>query len=111
MAGVTYQSGRGRLLAKALPADRLARQSPETGIRYFSGIGTYHRSLTLPRSWTPPQGRLSLDLGQVHDVADVTVNGHRAGVGASALSGTSRACFTRAPTRSASRAAICGSTA
>jgi hypothetical protein len=77
---VTYQSGRGAPAGENATGLTDWSQSPEAGIRYFSGIGTYRSSLTLPRGWTPPQGRLSLDLGQVHDVADVTVNGHRAGV-------------------------------
>ncbi|WP_343616843.1 glycosyl hydrolase [Novosphingobium sp.] len=77
---VTYQSGRGAPAGESATGLTDWSQSPEAGIRYFSGIGTYRRSLTLPRGWAPPQGRLSLDLGQVHDVADVTVNGHRAGV-------------------------------
>lgn len=48
--------------------------------RYYSGIGRYSRTFTLPTGWTPGQGRLLIDLGTVADVAEVHINGQRAGV-------------------------------
>ncbi len=76
---VTYQSGRGAPAGERPTMLTDWSQSPEAGIRYFSGIGAYRRTVNMPKGWAP-RGRLSLDLGQVRDVADVTVNGHRAGV-------------------------------
>jgi hypothetical protein len=55
-------------------------KASDPATRYYSGIGSYSRRFTLPRGWTPGQGRLLIDLGTVADVADVRVNGQRAGV-------------------------------
>jgi hypothetical protein len=50
---------------------------PEPGIRYYSGIATYRRMLNLARV---PRGRTFLDLGVVHDLARVRLNGKDLGV-------------------------------
>jgi hypothetical protein len=50
---------------------------PEPGIKYYSGIATYHKSLSLERV---PSGRMYLDLGVVHDMARVRLNGKDSGV-------------------------------
>lgn len=50
---------------------------PETGIRYYSGIATYRSALHLARV---PSGRSYLDLGVVHDMARVRLNGEDLGV-------------------------------
>ena len=53
-------------------------QNPDPAIKYFSGIATYTRDFIAPRGWAP--GRpLWLDLGDVHEIARVTVNGQPAG--------------------------------
>ena len=56
--------------------DRLQSWSerPEEGVRYFSGSATYRRRLTVPAN-APKGSRLVLDLGEVREVAEVTVNG------------------------------------
>lgn len=54
--------------------------SDDPATRYFSGVGSYDNSLTLPQEWKRGAGRLELDLGSVADVAEVMVNGQRAGV-------------------------------
>ena len=51
---------------------------PETGIHFYSGKATYHQSFDLPAA---TDGRtMMLDLGQVHEVASVRLNGHALGV-------------------------------
>jgi hypothetical protein len=45
---------------------------PEDGIKYYSGIATYRKSFDLPAEATD---ELYLDLGTVHDLAEVSVNG------------------------------------
>ena len=52
---------------------------PESGIKYFSGTAIYTKKFDLP-SAAPPGRRLTLDLGDVHEVASVTLNGHDLGV-------------------------------
>jgi len=52
-------------------------KSHERGIKYYSGIATYRKIFDLPRE---PGGRIHLDLGEVHDIACVLLNGRDLGV-------------------------------
>jgi hypothetical protein len=52
---------------------------PENGIRFYSGRAVYHHRFDLKAM--PAQGqRLLLDLGEVHEVASVRLNGRNLGV-------------------------------
>ena len=53
--------------------DRLASwtESVCTDIRYFSGTATYTKKVACPKA----EGRITLDLGEVKNIATVTVNG------------------------------------
>lgn len=52
---------------------------PEEGIKYYSGTAVYHKQFDLAS--LPPAGQsLVLDLGEVHEVASVRLNGHDLGV-------------------------------
>ncbi len=51
----------------------------EPGIKYFSGAAVYTKKFDLPSTATPGQ-RLILDLGDVHEVASVKLNGQDLGV-------------------------------
>jgi len=76
---LSFQQGRGAPLGERPAPLQSWTQSDDPGVRYFSGIGSYSLRYTLPRA--PKRGeRLLLDLGEVRDVADVFVNGQRAGV-------------------------------
>jgi hypothetical protein len=61
--------------------DRLTdfRDNKDPGIRYFSGIATYRAAFTLPARSLAQGARLWLDLGEVHDLAEVVVNGRPVG--------------------------------
>jgi hypothetical protein len=48
--------------------------SPEAGIKYFSGIGTYSRSFTIEHGALEGSGKLLLNLGRVHELAEVVLN-------------------------------------
>jgi len=50
-------------------------QSPQPGIRYFSGVGTYRKTFNLRQADLGGAGRILLDLGQAHELAEVTLNG------------------------------------
>jgi hypothetical protein len=50
---------------------------PEPGIKYYSGIASYRKTFTLPQL---PKGKAYLDLGVVHDMARVKLNGRDLGV-------------------------------
>jgi (4-O-methyl)-D-glucuronate---lignin esterase len=49
--------------------------SVDSGIRYFSGTATYTKTLSASESWFQPGTHLILDLGEVGDVVDVSING------------------------------------
>jgi hypothetical protein len=51
--------------------------SDVAGIRYFSGTATYARSFDLPRGALAQDRRVILDLGEVAELADVAINGHK----------------------------------
>ncbi len=52
----------------------------DPGIKYFSGTGTYAKSLTAPAAWFARGARLRLDLGGVKNLAEVIVNGKSLGI-------------------------------
>ena len=65
-----------------LRLDRLSSwtTNPEAGVRYFSGTATYTKQIEAARDWFRPGARLVLDLGQVKEIAEVSVNGRPAGI-------------------------------
>ena len=54
-------------------------ESDNEGIRYFSGIATYRKSFELPETMAK-QNRLFLQLGDLAEIAEVTLNGKRLGL-------------------------------
>ncbi len=54
--------------------------SPTKGIRYFSGTGTYTRTITVSPGFVASARRVILHLGTVKNIAQVWVNGHNMGV-------------------------------
>ena len=48
---------------------------PEKEIRYYSGIATYQKSVTLEQDHLAPGSKVMLDLGNVKNLARITVNG------------------------------------
>ena len=77
---VAFQPDRGAPPGKAF--DRLTawNDDGDPGVKYFSGTGTYHKTVEMPQTWFRPSRRLILDLGDVRDLAEVTVNGVSEGV-------------------------------
>jgi hypothetical protein len=49
-------------------------------VKYFSGIGTYTKTLQAPKDWFRKGAHLWLDLGDVKNLAQVTVNGKDLGI-------------------------------
>jgi hypothetical protein len=47
----------------------------DEGVKYFSGTATYTRTISAPTEWFKPGTHLWLDLGDVKEVAEVSVNG------------------------------------
>jgi hypothetical protein len=54
--------------------------SPESGVRYFSGTATYAKEITIPADRFTAGRELWLDLGAVKNFARLAVNGHEMGV-------------------------------
>ena len=55
-------------------------ENTDTGIKYFSGTGTYTKKLEAPVDWFKNNTQLWLDLGSVKNLAEVIINGKSVGV-------------------------------
>jgi len=49
-------------------------------VKYFSGIGTYTKTINAPADWFKKGAQLWLDLGDVKNLAEISVNGENLGV-------------------------------
>jgi hypothetical protein len=50
------------------------------GVKYFSGIATYHKKFDIPRENIGGETIILLDLGKVREVAEVYLNGEKMGI-------------------------------
>jgi hypothetical protein len=55
-------------------------QRSEDGIKFYSGKAVYHTTFDVPALTASCPGKIYLDLGAVHDLADVRLNGRKLGV-------------------------------
>ena len=55
-------------------------EEQDTRVRFFSGTATYTRDLVAPETWFEPGTRLILNLGDVRELAEVSVNGQSLGI-------------------------------
>ncbi|HXJ87535.1 MAG TPA: glycosyl hydrolase [Candidatus Binatia bacterium] len=76
---LAFQSGRGA--PDPITLDQLSdwSTSNDPGVKYFSGIGTYTKSLQASPDWFIKGARLWIDLGDVKNLAEVSVNGKTLG--------------------------------
>lgn len=65
----------GRVIAREAGPGTLGDWSGIDGMADFSGRGSYTTTFSLDKAWTTKNDRVQLDLGAVHDMARVTVNG------------------------------------
>jgi hypothetical protein len=49
-------------------------------VKYFSGVGTYTKTIQAAADWFKSGAHLWIDLGDVRNLADVTVNGKPLGI-------------------------------
>jgi hypothetical protein len=77
---VKFQPGRGAPESITLSTLSSWHESADLGVRYFSGAGTYTNSIQAPAEWFQKGAHLLLDLGDVKNVAEVSVNGKLAGI-------------------------------
>jgi hypothetical protein len=55
-------------------------EMPDDGIKYFSGTATYLKSFEVSEAWSKGDHRVELSLGELRNVAEVTVNGKPLGI-------------------------------
>jgi alpha-L-rhamnosidase len=76
---VAFEQNRGAPPSVTETALRSWSDNPDSGIRYFSGRAEYTASFTVPQTMRPGS-RLSLDLGELRDVGEVSLNGRPLGI-------------------------------
>ncbi|HEV8310776.1 MAG TPA: glycoside hydrolase, partial [Methylomirabilota bacterium] len=54
--------------------------SADPGVKYFSGTATYEKDLQARPPWFRPGAKVMLDLGDVKEIAEVSVNGTPFGI-------------------------------
>ncbi len=55
-------------------------ESADAGVKYFSGTATYTTTVEAPADWFKTGAHLWLDLGNVKNLAEVSVNGKPLGI-------------------------------
>jgi hypothetical protein len=74
MWDVHFQPGRGAPDSIVLDHLRSWSEHSDSRVKYFSGRGTYIKTFQVPDFWLQPGTRLWLDLGDVKNIAEVTIN-------------------------------------
>jgi hypothetical protein len=77
---VTFQPGRGAPASFVLDKLTSWSDSQNNGVKYFSGIGTYTKTIQASPDWFKKGAKLWIDLGDVKNLAEVTVNGKSLGI-------------------------------
>jgi hypothetical protein len=77
---VAFQPGRGA--PASITLDKLISwtDSTDAGVKYFSGTGTYTKTIQASPEWFKKGAKLWIDLGDVKNLAEVTVNGKSLGI-------------------------------
>jgi hypothetical protein len=76
---LAFQPARGA--PDSITLDKLSdwSQSEDSGVKYFSGVGTYTKTLQTTPDWFKKGSRLWMDLGDVKNLAVVSINGKEVG--------------------------------
>ena len=77
---IAFQAGRGAPAAIKVDALGSWSNSADPGVKYFAGTATYTKTIQAPAEWFKSGARLWLDLGDVKNLAEVSVNGRALGV-------------------------------
>jgi len=77
---VGFQPDRGA--PQTITLDKLASwsDSQDAGVKYFSGSGTYTKTIDVEADWLKKGTQVWIDLGNVKNLAEVTVNGKPLGI-------------------------------
>ncbi len=77
---VKFEPNRGAPAQAEMPALVSLSENADLGIRYFAGHATYTKTIQAPADWFHAGDALWLDLGEVANLAEVTVNGNPLGI-------------------------------
>jgi len=77
---VAFQTNRGAPAQIGLNTLSSWSESSDAGVKYFSGTGTYVKTIEAPADWFKTGAKLWLDLGDVKNLADISVNGKPLGI-------------------------------
>ncbi len=77
---VRFAPGWGAPALKTFPELISWTESEDKGVKYFSGIASYHNEFDVTADRLAPDRRIVLDLGEVRFVAEVYVNGQSQGI-------------------------------
>jgi hypothetical protein len=77
---VGFQPGRGAPASVTLDDLVSWTDSQDKGVKYFSGVGSYTKTIQAPGDWFMSGKELWIDLGDVKNLAEVTVNGKSLGI-------------------------------
>jgi hypothetical protein len=77
---VSFQSGLGAPGSVTMNELIAWNENPDPGVEYFSGTGTYQKSIRAEEDWFKPENELWLDLGTVKNLAEVIVNDKSLGI-------------------------------
>jgi hypothetical protein len=77
---VSFQPDRGA--PPSITLEKLASWSdnPNNGVKYFSGTGSYTKTVNAPADWFKKGAQVWIDLGDVKNLAEVVVNGKSLGI-------------------------------
>jgi hypothetical protein len=76
---VSFQPGRGAPASVTLDTLASWSENADPGVKYFSGVGTYTRTVQASADWFGKGAHVWIDLGDVKNLAQVTVNGKSLG--------------------------------
>ena len=77
---VQFQPGRGAPAECSFEKLVSWTENNDSGVKYFSGTATYSKSFQAPLKWFSTGARLWMDLGDVKNIAEVSVNGKYLGI-------------------------------
>ncbi|MDR1454220.1 MAG: glycoside hydrolase family 2, partial [Tannerella sp.] len=77
---VSFQAGRGAPEKAVFTSLTPWNEKADRGIKYFSGTGSYSKTLHAPAEWFTSGAQLWLDLGDAQNLAEVAVNGKSLGI-------------------------------
>jgi hypothetical protein len=77
---LSFQPGRGAPNSVSLDKLSAWNESSDAGIRYFSGAGTYTKTIDVPAAWLASGANVWIDLGDVKNLAEVELNAKPLGI-------------------------------